>query len=313
MVIGGWMTKHIKLGIIGAGAAGLSAALFAGRHKIKTIIFDSKSGGGRVGGIPYITSYPGLEGIKGSDFIKSLKAQVQALPDVDFHELEPVSDIDVENEQLKLITNKDEYLFDRVILAMGVEHKKLNVTGETEYSGRGVSYCAACDGLFFRNKDTIVIGNDTHALEQAMFLAELQSNVTLINPKPNWNAEPTILNNLQKKEIAVLQNFDVKEIFGERVVDGVRVSGVDIEPQNEIKELEAKGIFISMGFSPRTELVEKINLRLTTEKYVEIDQDFRTNMPQIYAVGDLTAPDQEIVSVCASGANAVIQILKEFE
>jgi thioredoxin reductase (NADPH) len=307
------MSKSIKLGIIGAGAAGLSAALFAGRHKIETIIFDSKSGGGRVGGIPYMTSYPGLEGIKGSDFVKTMKAQVQALPEVAFHELEPVSDINIEDEQVKLTTKKDEYSFDRVMLAMGVEHKKLNVTGETEYSGRGVSYCAACDGLFFRNKNTIVIGNDTHALEQAMFLDELQSKVTLINPEPNWSAEPTILNNVQAKDITIFQNLDVKEIYGERMVGGVRVSGEELDPQNETRELEAKGVFISMGFSPRTELVENLNLKLTVDKYIEIDHKYQTNIPYIYAIGDLTAPDQEVVSVCASGANAVKQILKEFE
>jgi thioredoxin reductase (NADPH) len=307
------MSKSIKLGIIGAGAAGLSAALFAGRHKIETIIFDSKSGGGRVGGIPHITSYPGLEDTKGSDFIKSLKAQIQALPEVAFHELEPVKEINVEKEKVRLITNKDEYSFDRVILAMGVEHKRLNVTGETEYSGRGVSYCAACDGLFFRNKNTIVIGNDTHALEQAIFLDELQSNVTLINPETEWSAEPTILNNVQTKDIKILQDLDVKEIYGERMVGGVRVSGIEKEPKNASKELEAKGVFISMGFSPRTELVENLAIKQTVDNYIEIDQKYRTTIPYIYAIGDLTAPDQEIVSVCASGANAVKQILKEFE
>ncbi len=308
------MIKELKLGIIGAGAAGLSAALLAGRQGMDTFIFDTKTGGGRAGGIPYIISFPGFEKIKGSEFIKTLKNQVKALNNVSFHELEEVMEISPAGEGFRVRTIKDTYIFNRLILAMGVEHKKLNITGESEFSGRGVSYCAACDGLFFRNKNTVVIGNDTHAVEQALFLNDLQANVTLVNPWNTWEAESKILDDLHSTNVNVLKDVSVTEIYGERLVGGVKIAvNSDENLKKEYKDLDAKGIFISVGFSPRTQLVSRLGIELTTENYLKIDNDQRTKIRGLYAVGDITDPDLEVVSVCASGVNAVKTILNELK
>ena len=286
------------------------------------IIFESKTAGGRAGGIPYIDSFPGLGRTKGTDFIKLLKTQVQALPNAVLHEFEPVNDIKVGQYEFNVITGKDTYSFTHIILATGVEHNKLNVTGEREFKGRGVSYCAACDGLFFRNKDTVVIGNDTHALEQALFLNGLESNVTLLNPGSVWNAEQKLCTDLSATQVKVFQNVKVEEIFGERMVGGVRISGRtdagglnDIRnlPVNEKLELEAKGVFISMGYLPRTKLVKDLGLELTEHGFIKTNQNQETMIKNFYAIGDLTAPDLELVSVCASGANAVKAIIDKIK
>ncbi len=303
--------NHKEIGIIGAGAAGLSAALVAARHGLNCTIFETKTAGGRAGGIPYIASYPGLGKVKGTEFIKTLKTQAQEFSNIEFHEFEPVKELKVRSEHFLLITDRNEYKFQYVILAMGTEHKQMSITGELEFKGRGVSYCAACDGLFFRNKNTIVIGNDTHALEQALFLNELGSNVTLINPWANWNVENKLYDDVRQSSIKVLQNITVDEIYGERLVGGVRVSGEYNDMVMDRKELEAKGVFISIGWEPRTSLVKGLDLAFTNDGYIIVDNKFKTKIPNLYAVGDLTGSDLELVSVCASGANAILNILKE--
>jgi thioredoxin reductase (NADPH) len=312
--------EQLSLGIIGAGAAGLTAAMVAARYGLKVIIFESKTAGGIAGGIPYIESYPGLEKVKGTDFIKKLKAQVQNLRDIELHEFEPVKEIKPDSEKIIVLTNKNEYIFNKVILAMGADHKHLNVTGEKEFKGRGVSYCAACDGLFFKNKKSVVIGNNTHALEQALFLNELESNVTLINPASTWNAENKIINDLKSTSIQVIQKVNIDEIYGERMVGGVRISGVDmlnIIPQHDDSgakiELEAKGVFISIGLSPRTELISGLGLELSEDGFVKINENYQTKISNLYAIGNLTSADLELVSLCASGANVVHAIIQNHQ
>lgn len=313
--------SKMKIGIIGAGAAGLTAGLVGARHGLKCVIFEAKTAGGRVGGIPYIESFPGLGRMKGTEFVKKLKVQIQEYPNIELHEFEPVKKIKIEQNYIKLGTEKDEYIFKNVILAMGAEHKPINVPGEKEFKGRGVSYCAACDGLFFREKNTVVIGNDSHALEQALFLDELKSNVTLINPENNWNAELKLVNDLQKTTIRVLQKATVEEIFGERMVSGIKVTGSEVDTKSQKMmetmetiarlDLEAKGVFISIGWEPRIELVLDLGIVQTSEGYLKVNENYQTNKPNIYAIGDITNGNLELVSVCASGANAVRDILKE--
>jgi thioredoxin reductase (NADPH) len=303
--------KLVEIGIIGAGAAGLTAGLTAARYGFHCIIFESKTAGGRAGGIPYIESYPGLGKVKGVEFMKTLKAQTQLLKDLELHEFEPVKELRIKPEHFQLITDKNEYNFRFVILAMGAEHKHLNVTGESDFKGRGVSYCAACDGLFFKNKNTIVIGNDTHAIEQALFLNELDSNVTLINPGSNWNVEHKLYDDLQSTSVKILENATIDEIYGERLVSGVRVSSEHNSATMDHNELEAKGVFISIGLEPRTDLVSELAVNLNDDGFLNVDDKFKTNIPNLYAVGDLTDADLELVSVCASGANAIKNIIKE--
>lgn len=302
-----------KLVIIGAGVAGLTAGLMAGRNRLATVIFEAKTPGGRAGGIPYIESYPGLGKVKGTEFIKTLKQQLSNLDCVEVHEFEPVKEIRINNDFFNIITDKQDYIFQYVIFAMGAEHKLLEATGETEFKGRGVSYCAACDGLFFKNKNTIVVGNDTHAVEQALFLAELGSIVTLITSAANLDAEPKLCNELEKTSVNVLFDTNVEEIYGERLVGGVRINTVSPETpgksDQETQEMETKGVFISVGLVPRTELIKGLGMDLTQDGYIKVNGRFQTNVPNLYAVGDLTALELELISVCASGANAVKSIL----
>jgi thioredoxin reductase (NADPH) len=308
--------NDIKIGVIGAGVAGITAALYAGQNDIKTLIFDSKTGGGRAGGIPYIVSYPGLERLKGTDFVKRLKGQITELPTIEFHEFEPIESINLKSDKFYVKSQKDEYIFDNLVLAMGVEHKKLNINGESEFSGRGVSYCAACDGVFFKNKDTIVIGNDTHALEQALYLNELESKVTILNPTDNWNAEPRLCNTLNSSGIKIIEGSQVSEIKGERMASGIKLNGSknnkELLEGKGSNELDAKGIFISVGFQPRIELVSNLDLELSKNDYLNVDRDYKTNIPNLYAIGDLTAPDMEIVNVCASGVAAIKDIISNY-
>ena len=298
---------HPRIAIIGAGAAGLTAGLVAGRNGLSTVIFEAKNAGGRAGGIPYIESFPGLGRVKGTEFMKSLKKQLEGLDNVELHELEAVKEIKKTNGTFTLITNNDEYEFDRVILAMGTEHKHLGAPGEAEFKGRGVSYCAACDGLFFRNKNTVVVGNDTHAVEQALFLNELGSNVTLVSPDSALDAEPKLCDDLKETNVEVLNETSVAEIYGERLVAGAKVTS----PEQYTSELEAKGVFISVGLVPRTELLKDLGVELNAGGYIKTTEEMQTNIPNLYAIGDLVASDLEQVSICSTGANAVKTILKK--
>ncbi len=325
LMLGKWidiMGKKAMLAIIGAGVAGLTAALVAARNGLKIVVFESKNAGGRAGGIPYIETFPGLGRIKGTMFVKSLKAQVEGYPNIELLELEQVKEIKLNDDHFTLITNNREQDFEYVILAMGADHKHLNIPGETEFKGSGVSYCASCDGLFFRNKSTLVIGNDTHSLEQALFLDELGSNVTLITQEPELNAESKLCNDLLSTSVNVVHDMNVREIMGERLVSGVKLARAgdvgnehkQIRTEFDTKmELEAKGVFISVGQVPRIDIVKDIGVSFNTEGYIEIDDRFKTKIPNMYAIGDLTSPGLELVSVCASGANAVSHILNRIK
>ena len=304
-----------KIAIIGAGAAGLTAGLIAGRHGLSAVLFEARSPGNRAGGIPYIDSFPGLPKLKGTEFVKALVDQVKSYPNVELKEFEQVQSIELlskENEKgFKLVTGKQEYLFQYVILAMGAEHKHLDVPGEKEFKGRGVSYCAACDGLFFPNKPTVVIGNDTHTVEQALFLNELGSDVTIVNPEAGFEADTKLCTDLRSTPVKVVSDADVREIHGERLVTGVEVMVPEAggSSKMDVMELEAKGVFISVGLVPKNELVKDIGVVMDEKGHIKVNGSYQTNIPNLYAIGDLTGPDLELVTVCATGAAAVKGII----
>lgn len=288
----------MDLAVIGAGPAGLTSGIYAGRFGLNAIVFDEKIYGGIVNLTPMIENYPGFEKISGMELMEKMKKQAEKYCEI--REMEKIEKIVVDKE-IKIITSKNEYKVNAVIFASGTEKMKLNVKGEKEFLGKGVSYCATCDGPFFRNKKTVVVGGGNAAAIEAMHLKNLGSDVSLIHRRDKLRADKIQQRQVSEKNINVLWDSVVEEIFGDSIVKGVKIRNVK---DNSINEMSIDGVFVSIGEKPNSILAKNIGVKTDEKGYIAADKNQRTNLPKIYAAGDVTGGLRQIVTACAEGAVA---------
>ena len=287
--------------IIGAGPGGLTAGIYAGRQGTKNLIIDKDLAGGLGREVPEMENYPGFDNISGLELIEKIKAQ--AIKNTDLHELEEVTEIAQTDDEYRftVTTNKDQYQSKTIILATGSSHRHLNVKGEEEFKGKGVSYCATCDGFFFAGRDIIMVGGGNSALQEAIYLNNLGANVTLVHRRNEFRAQKHLQDMIEKEGINTILNATVEEIKGRMLVESVVLKDTKT---NELKEVPANGVFISVGYIPHTELATQLGVDLDESGHIIIDKEQKTNIDYVYAVGDVCVGLKQWVVACGEGAVA---------
>jgi len=291
-----------ELAIIGAGPAGFSAAIYAKRSGISTIVFDRGGGGGLLQLAPNIENYAGFISIPGIDLAEKIKQHASKY--ADFHFYEDVKEVKSWLTGFMIKTEKATYQVGAVILCTGTEHKKLEVPGEAELVGKGVSYCATCDGFFFKGKRVVVVGGGNTALMESIFLKQLGcKNVYVIHRRDQFRAEKIYEDEAREKGVHFLLNTIIEAIHGNESVSSVSLFHLET---SERSQLAVDGVFASVGVLPQNEIAEALHLKLDESGYIVVDNAQRTNVRGVYAAGDITGGLRQVVTACAKGAIAAL-------
>lgn len=300
------MDKIYDLIIIGGGPAGLSAAVYAERAKLDMILLEKAPvSGGQVLNTYEVDNYLGLPGINGFDLGMKFKEHAEKLG-VTFKDGDVVS-IDVQGDVKSIVTDKETYRAKSVIIATGAAHRKLGVQGEEELSGMGVSYCATCDGAFFKGRTVAVVGGGDVAVEDAIFLARLCEKVYVIHRRDEFRAAKTLVESLKQcPNVEIIWDSVVEEIKGEDEVQAVSLKNVKT---GEKSEVELQGVFVAVGMLPNTSVFTGGPLDLDATGYIKAGEDCATNVAGVFAAGDVrTKSLRQIVTAVADGANAVSSV-----
>ena len=297
-------TRHTKTLIIGSGPAGYTAGVYASRAMPNPILVQGIEPGGQLTTTTEVENWPGDTEVQGPDLMVRMEAHAKAMG------CEIIGDIIVEldTESRPFVAKGDSgntYTADSVILATGARAKWLGLDSEEKFKGFGVSACATCDGFFYRGQEIVVIGGGNTAVEEALFLTNFASKVTLIHRRDELRAEKILQDRLLKNpKIETLWFHELEEVVGEDNPLGVEAVRVKHTKTGEITEIPAKGVFVAIGHAPATELV-KDKLELHNGGYVKVKPGTtETSVPGIFAAGDVTTDDKQIVVAAGSGARA---------
>ena len=291
--------------IVGGGPAGLTAAIYAVRSGLKTALVEADALGGQVATTPIVENYPGFTQVGGKTLVDIMVNH--ALEYVQIFQGEKVVDIKPGTPH-EVQTTRRKFLTKTVLLATGASHRMLGVPGEARLSGRGVSYCATCDGPLFNGKKVIMIGGGNSAVTEALHLHHMGVQVTLVHRRDKLRAQEFLVKNLKESGIPILWNTEVKDIFGEERVTEVELTN---NQTNESSTMAVDGVFLAIGYTPAVELAKKIGVALTEEGYIARDAKHRTNIPGIYAAGDVEGGYKQIVTATGMGAEAAMTIFED--
>ena len=285
-----------KIAIIGGGVAGLSAAVYALRSGAEVTIFEQFGLGGLVVTIDKIENYPSYASVEGWKLASDMASQAKALGLKTVRQ--KVLSLTKDDLGFKITTDKGEYEFPSVVIATGTSHNKLGIEGDLV--GKGVSYCATCDGAFYRDLPVIVVGGGSIAVNEATYLADLCSTVYVAVPQAEFTAEEKAINALiEKPNVKVLYNTTVAEIVGSELVQSVKVFS-----DGKLKELQVSGVFVAIGAAPVTDFVRIDGVEMQ-RGYIVVDNRCQTSVTGLFAAGDVTnGPLKQIVTACSDGAKA---------
>lgn len=294
------------IGIIGGGTAGMTAAIYGQRAGKKTIIFEGGVFGGQITSSPNVENYPGIASVSGSEFSMNLLDQAVKLGAETA--MEQVTGIRDEDGGKIIETSGKEYQCRSVILATGVTHRHLGVPNEERLTGAGVSYCATCDGMFFRGKDVAVVGGGSTALQDAEFLSNYCNKVYLIHRRDEFRGEDSIVKRLEGKEnVEFILSATVKEIIGDQAVERLIVNSKKIG--KEFK-LDVYGVFIAVGQIPKNEIFADV-VKLDADGFILAAEDCITSHPGIFAAGDCRTKEvRQLTTAAADGAVAALAACK---
>lgn len=289
--------------IIGGGTAGITAAIYAARYKLNFIMM-SESIGGWLNEIHKIENYPGFSSISGFELIKKYEEQLKYL-NAPIVKENAVSIEKNDDNNFKVHSNANkEYTAKSIIIASGSRKQTLNIPGEKEFLGKGVSYCAVCDAMFFKGKKVAVIGGANSAISAALHLAKIADHVYLIYRKNQLRADSVLIESAEKEaKIDIIFNTNLTKINGKDTVESVELDN----EYNEKKELQLDGVFIEIGLVPIVNLVNAVGVELDARKQIKIDSKGLTNVHGIFAAGDVTNGQGELkqlVTAAAAGAIA---------
>lgn len=289
--------------IIGGGPAGMAAAIYAARACLQTLLIEKQPmGGGQILNTTEVDNYPGLPGIGGFELGQKFAEHVKKFA-ID-QTAEEVLRIDCLGTIKKAVTAKGEYEAKALIYAAGAGHRKLLAPGEEKFTGAGVSYCATCDGAFFRGKTAAVVGGGDVALEDALFLSKICQKVYLLHRRDAFRGAKILQKQVRETEnIEILLDTVVEEIIGEDKVSGIKIFQ---KKEKAAKLLSADGVFIAIGSVPHSGLL-KGQVVLDDHGYVAAGENCRTNIPGVYAAGDVRTKDlRQVVTAACDGANAAM-------
>jgi len=302
--------NHRKVAIIGSGPAGLSAALYTARADLKPILFSGMLLHGQVSQTHLIENYPGFpDGISGMDLGQLFQKQAERFGAV--VEFDQVEKVNLDVNPFKISTYSQDYFADAVIISTGADPKKLNIPGEKEFTGRGVSYCATCDGWFYKDKDVVLVGGGDSALEEGLFLTRFVKSVSIIHRRDKLRAGAILENRAKSNpKIQFIWNSIVTEIKGEESVSSVTIKNV-ISEEETSKNTE--GIFIFIGHRPNS-MMFKGQLEIDDLGYIKIDQKMQTSIPGVFAAGEIADPIyRQVVTSAGMGAAAGMQAIHYLE
>jgi thioredoxin reductase (NADPH) len=302
------MKKILDLVIIGAGIAGVNAAVYAKRSGLVFKIFESKAIGGQLFYMERIDNYLGLKlGTKGRELARSLSESLSGL-DISV-ESERVSEVKQQEGVFQVSTSKDQYKAKAVILATGSSFRKLGLTNEAKLTGKGVSYCAVCDGFFFKGKNVAVVGGGNTAVEEALYLSSFAKKVTLIHRRNELRALEYLAKNLSEKDnVNIIYNHTIKEILGQQQLKGLII---EESSKGDTRELLLDGLFVAIGSSPNTEICRQL-VSTDDNGFITTDSKMKTSNDFVWACGDCRKrPLRQLITAASEGAIASIEVYKK--
>ncbi|MFH1678091.1 MAG: thioredoxin-disulfide reductase [Candidatus Omnitrophota bacterium] len=296
--------------IIGSGPAGYTAGIYCGRGGLKTLIIESFSPASQLASADFIENYPGFpEGISGFGLMERLKKQAENFG-LDFYNgrVDNIIPEGKDENTWQVKTQDKAYRSLAVILAVGARPKQLGVEGEEGFIGKGVSYCAVCDGAFFKDKDIIVVGGGDSAVSEALYLTRFARKVFLLHRRDRLRAVFGLSQKAKdNKNIEILWNSVITQIYGKDKVQGVSLKNVVNQTQSR---LDCGGVFISIGYIPNTDFLSGL-VKLDALGYIITDQAMRTSIPGIFACGDCRVkPLRQVVTACGDGATAAFSAIE---
>lgn len=296
------MSERYDIVIVGAGPAGLAAGLYAARMNLRAVILDQGPVGGQLLNTELIEDYPGFESILGTDLATKMGEHAKTFG-LEIREFTPVREVWLEGDD-KVVRLEDggELRSPAVIMAAGGLPRKLDIPGEAEFAGRGVSYCAVCDGAFFKNQELAVIGGGDAALEEGDFLTRYASKVYVVHRRSEFRAQPILQERARRNpKIEFILDASLLEIAGDHKVQTIRYA-----QHGEIKTLAVGGVFIFIGFVPNSQLLKE-HADHDAQGYLVTDRDMRLSIPGIWAVGDVRSQlTKQIATAVGDGTTAAV-------
>lgn len=302
--------KREKVIIIGSGPAGLTAAIYMGRGGIPPLVIAGYSFGGQLMLTSKIENFPGFpEGIEGPELMERMKRQAIKFGARILEK--DVTAVDFKKRPFRICVEDEEYQADAVIIATGASPKELGLESEQRLKGRGVSYCAACDGPFFRGSDVVVVGGGDVAVEDALFLSKMATSVTIIHRRDRLRAAAILQERaFSNPKIRFVWNSVVEEILGDEKVEGVKIRNVLTGKE---QTLSCSAVFIAIGYKPNTDLF-KGQLEIDEEGYIVVRDETKTSIEGVFAAGDvIDRKYKQAVTAAASGCKAALDALKYLE
>lgn len=297
--------------IVGAGIAGLTAAIYARRAEKSVLVLEGKVPGGQIINTLTIENWPGNMGVSGVELMQKIQKQAMELgAEIEMEEVESIQKVD---DGFVVKTEEDEYEARAIILAVGAEDKKLGLAREDELTGKGVSYCATCDGAFYKGKPVVVIGGGNTALYDALYLSDIVSKVYLVHRRSEFRGDKALVNKLRQCEnVEFVTPFVPEELLGEDRVTGIKVKMVDsdkVRAGDKYRFLEADGVFVAIGKKPQTAKFAEL-VKLDNNGYIVAGEDCKTTCPGVFVAGDCrTKSVRQLVTAAGDGAVAAEAVI----
>ncbi len=303
-------SKHVKMLVLGSGPAGLSAALYAARAELAPVVLTGTQLGGQAALTFTIENYPGFpEGVGGAQLGELFQKQAEHFgATVQF---ESAHEVDLSQRPFKIVADGGEYKADTLVVTTGASPVHLNVPGEAELTGRGVSYCATCDGWFFKDKKVVVVGGGDSAIEEGLFITRYASSVTIIHRRGELRASPVLQKRaMEHPKVNFIWNTVVTEVIGTDKLEALRLKNLQTGDETI---LETDGLFIFIGHTPNTEMF-KGQLEMSGLGYIVVNDKMETNVAGVYAAGEAADPHfRQVVTSAGMGAAAAIQATRFLE
>jgi len=302
--------KHVKVLVLGSGPAGLSAALYAARAELEPVVLTGMQLGGQAALTFTIENYPGFpEGLGGSQLGELFQKQAEHFgAKVEF---DTAHEVDFSQRPFRVTTDSGEYKADSVIISTGANPNQLNVPGENELTGRGVSYCATCDGWFFKDKKVVIVGGGDSAVEEGLFITRYASSVTIIHRREELRASPLLQKRAREHpKVDFIWNTVVTQAIGTDKLEAVKLKNVKT---GEETIYETDGLFIFIGHTPNTQMF-KGQLEMSDLGYVTVNDKMETSVQGVFAAGEAADPHfRQVVTSAGMGAAAAIQATRFLE
>ncbi|MBO5414930.1 MAG: thioredoxin-disulfide reductase [Bacilli bacterium] len=288
--------------IIGAGIAGLTSAIYSLNANKKVLVLEKQSYGGQIITSPKVNNYPGLPNINGFDLATAVYNQAIDLGcEIKYEQVEKIT------KEKEVFTTKDKYQAKAIIIATGLVSNKLNIENEDNYIGKGISYCATCDGNFYKNKDVMVVGGGNTALEETLYLSDICNKVYLVHRRDEFRGQRSSLDKLKEKEnVEIITNSQINKIYGNDLLEEVEI----INNNSELRSINISGLFIAVGKVPSNVIFKDI-IELNENGYIKDNSNCHTNVEGIFVAGDVKEKNlRQLVTAASDGAIAAIEAIK---